>query len=136
MKFSIRFLLALMTLVAITAAAMLKPESYWAPLLTNVSVALQLAATVYFCFGRGASRAYAAGFAIGNGFFLLIEFVPLIGKPLIRQLLPWALWGSDSALIVGEHSGDRAYLGSLISGLLYGYGCALLARWLTQKTAS
>ena len=136
MKFSLRFLLTLMTSVAIATAAILKPESYWAPVLTTLSVALQLAAVVFWIYGRGGSRAYAAGFALANGFFLLIEFVPAIGKPLVRRLLPWALWGQDSPLMIGEYSANRAYLGSLVSGLLFGYACAMLARWLFQKHAS
>ena len=136
MKFSVRFLLVLMTIVAIATAAILQPESYWAPVLTNVSVALQLVAIVYCFCGRGAARAYAVGFAVANGFFLLVEFVPVVGKPLVRRLLPWAIWGSDSPLLIGEYHENRAYLGSLISGLIYGYACAILAKWLYQKHSS
>ena len=136
MNYSLRSLLVLMTLVGIASGAMLKPATYWAPLLTNVSVALQLAAIVTCCYGVGSVRAQAAGFAIGNGFFLIAEFIPAIGKPLVQRMLPWALWSSDSSLLIGQYASNRAYLGSLLSGLIYGYGCALLARRLYQKHAT
>ncbi|MEQ8835925.1 MAG: hypothetical protein RID07_03890 [Lacipirellulaceae bacterium] len=126
-------MLLLTTFAAVSCAALMKPDTYWAPLLTNLSVAAQLAAVVACIFAEKSTRAFAAGFAICNGFFLVAEFVPWVGKPVVRNMLPYVFWSRDSPLLVGEFYSKRAFMGLLVSGFVYGYGGAVLARRLYQR---
>ena len=65
-----------------------------------------------------------------NGLFLVLEFVPDWGRPLIHNMLPWALWSPESSLLVGEPTMKRAFMGLVVSGFIYGYGGGWLARRL------
>ena len=77
MRFSLKWLLALMAYVALAAAAATNEAWYYADLLTGITFLATMYAILCAILARGRSRAVALGFAIvSTSYILCVEFAP------------------------------------------------------------
>ena len=133
--FSLRQALLVVLAVAVAMAAWGANDRLWSAALTNINIAMLVASMVIAIYVPGQVRAFCIGFLLGDGLITIAEFIPDLGQPLMRRMLAWQLWHPDAPQGVDGKSIERAYVGALLTGWLYGCAAGTLAMWLQSKAA-
>lgn len=87
LQFSLVALLGLVSFVAVAAAALARPNPWWASGLVTAAAATVVVALLAAIFRSGRPRAFAGGFALVGGAYLLLVFGPGLGERIGQGLL-------------------------------------------------
>ena len=133
---SIRGFLIAMLVVAIVATAMARDDPIWIAVATNLHLAAIIASIAYGIYSHGPRRAFFWGFACCDAFFMTLEFVPSVGRPLVNRLLAYQLLSPDAANALPIASYQRAYMGMMLTSFIYSICTAVLAARLAAASPS
>ena len=105
-RFSLKKLLALVAALAISTSALVYASQGWRAIIFSLLVCSTIAAVIAAIFASGSSRAFAAGFLIASGLYVLLNAA---SEPLLRtekDLLPKTISYAMLPLIVREEPSD------------------------------
>lgn len=87
LQFSLVALLGLVSFAAVGSAALCRPNEWWTSGLVTAAAAAVVVAALAAAITRGRSQAFAGGFALAGGAYLLLVFGPGFAERVGPRLL-------------------------------------------------